>query len=295
MGFDPKHPLQDLAGNFTRPKLIGEYGNIGEIGRVLERAAVYNWYDAFVRKAASLNIPVQLWDNGGDHFNRAARVWRDPTVKDIILTASSGKVNTLPECGYSTVWIKSGESAAKDIKLRWNGNTLVGVYTTSGAALQSGTDYTSGANGITLTPSYLATLPSTVGSLGKVVVKSSEGIDLTIEIRRYALPVIATTSYTAPNVNQDLSIPTNFNGATLAAVKAVKADGVFLKNDWTIWLGEPKAGRLDWGDFDYNSNSVIVKSGTLNMIKNSGQTVTLHFEFWPRSDSTNIVPVTISY
>ena len=44
-----------------------------------------------------LSSAVQLWDNGFDYFDRTARAWRDPTVKDIILKAAAGQKNTIPE------------------------------------------------------------------------------------------------------------------------------------------------------------------------------------------------------
>ena len=45
-----------------------------------------------------------LWDNGNDFFDRNARTWRDPTVKDIIIAAAAGKVNTIPEViSYSSL------------------------------------------------------------------------------------------------------------------------------------------------------------------------------------------------
>ncbi|KAG8900861.1 ATP-dependent RNA helicase, partial [Tulasnella sp. 408] len=64
----------------------------------------------------------------------------------------------------------------------------------------------------------------------------------------------------------------------------------------TIWLGDLQAGRLAWGDFDYNeSNTLTLSSGLLGLIQSAQQAVTVTFEFWPRYDPLNTVPITISY
>ena len=202
---------------------------------------------------------MTLWDAGYDFFDRNAHVWRDPTVKDIIMTAVAGKVNTIPEVnfyrvsflsktnlirsypqnGNATVWIRSGQTVTdQTVYLQYNGNTLKGVYSSSGTALTS-SQYSSVSGGIKIKAAYLNTLIAAtpaLGIIGTIVIKSSQGIDLPIEIRRYSIPTVSTATYLSPNLSSDLYIPVNFKGAKLATVKAVKADGAFLKNDWfVVW------------------------------------------------------------
>ncbi|KAG8918358.1 hypothetical protein FRC02_002429, partial [Tulasnella sp. 418] len=266
-----KQDIATLAGNFSVPILIGEFGTSGS-GKIVEKAAAWLWIDTFY------GIAIQLWDNGNDFFNRATRSWRDVVYKDILLAAASGKVNTIPENGNATVWIKAGEVVTdKNIYLQYNGNKLSKVYGPNGAPLTS-SQFSSFSNGITLKAQYLNSLITAtpaLGSIGTIGIKSSQGADLQIEIRRYGTPTISTTAYASPPTSSDLYVPVTLNGARLATVKAVKADGVFLKDDWTIWLGEPQAGRINWGDFDYDeANNLIVSASLLSIIQNSGQAVT---------------------
>ncbi|KAG8918357.1 hypothetical protein FRC02_002428 [Tulasnella sp. 418] len=240
-----------------------------------------------------------LWDNGGDFFDRAARKWRDPTYKDIIIAAAAGKVNTIPENGNATVWIRSGQTVTdKNIYLQYNGNTFSKITNAGGTTLTS-SQYSTFANGITLKAAYLNLLISAtpaLGSIGTVIIKSSQGADLRIDIRRYSTPTITTSSYVSPSTSSNLYVPVNLNGARLATVKAVKADGSFLKDDWTVWLGDQQAGRITWGDFDYDeANNLIVSSSLLSTIQSSGQAVTLTYEFWPRTDAANKVNIVVDY
>jgi len=124
----------------------------------------------------------------------------------------------------------------KTVYLQYNGNTLRGVYSSSGTALTS-SQYTSVSGGVTLKAAYLNTLIAAtpaLGRIGSIVIKSSQGVDLPIEIRRYSTPAVSTATYLSPSTSAALNIPVTLNGARLAAVKAIKADGAYLKNDWYV-------------------------------------------------------------
>ncbi|KDQ14644.1 glycoside hydrolase family 5 protein [Botryobasidium botryosum FD-172 SS1] len=285
-----------VKGNFSVPVLVGEYGT-SLVGRVVEKAAGWAWYDHVVRTGIKNGFALQFWDNG-EYFNRATHQWTDVTTKNIIVAASAGQSNTIPENGYGTIWIKSGATlAAQALPLQYNGNTLKGVYSGT-TALKSGTDYTVTTNptGISLTTTYLKTIVGkNLGALGTLTIKSSSGADLEIDIRQYSVPTIDKKAYTVTAAS-DLSIPVKFNGAKLATVKAIKADGTILKDDWTQWLGPLQAGRVNWSDdFDFSGDNLVAKASLLNAIKSSGsQPVTLTWEFWPRTDAANNVVTTVS-
>jgi endoglucanase len=52
-----------------------------------------------------------LWDNGMDHFDRSARIWRDPAAKDILMNAVDGNINSLPDSTTDTTAIGQSSSA----------------------------------------------------------------------------------------------------------------------------------------------------------------------------------------
>lgn len=291
--------MADVAGNFTGiPTSIGEFGST-DSGKINESASVWLWFDYVIRTARHFGFVTFMWDNGS-FFNRATGAWRDTTLGDVMKYAYLNVTNTLAEPGNATVWVRQGDLIVdKTIGLRFSGNTLAGVYNGAGQALTSGTQYTASSTGVTLKASYLSSLlmpGKPLGSIGTIVIKSNQGADLKIDIRYYKAPTVTTSSYQSPSTGSSLSIPVTLNGAKLATAKAIKADGSILKDDWTIYLPESQAGRLTWNDFDYNeSNTLTLSSSILNMIKNAQQAVTVTFEFWPRYDPSNTVPVTISY
>ncbi|CAE6446872.1 unnamed protein product [Rhizoctonia solani] len=284
--------LAQVRGNFSVPILIGEYGT-SAVGGAIEKAAGWAWYDHVVRTAIKYTMVPQWWDNGNDFYDRTAGKWRDVTTKNIVIAAASGKINTIPFNGNGTVWLKSGvTNTPPAIYLQYNGNTLKGIYTPTGTALTAGTDYTvitSPLTGFTLTSSYIASLgaSTTLGEIGRVIVRSSQGADLEIDIRRYARPVIPGGAINVSGNTNDYYINFSPNGAKLATVKAVGPSGEIVKDDWTVWLGEPQAGRINWGDYGVYENQLIIYSALMSTIKNFGKLVTLTWEFWPRADTSN--------
>jgi hypothetical protein len=260
--------------------------------------AYAQWYDHVTRTAVKLTMVPVWWDNGNDFFDRTAGKWRDVTTKNIVIAAAAGKINTIPyvsrrsalsdlnqsnissQNGNGTVWLKANAtSAPPTIYLQYNGNTLKGVYTPAGSALIAGKDYTvvtTPLSGVALTPAYVASIGSatTLGELGRVIVRSSDGADLEIDIRRYAQPVIPSGTINVSGNTNDYYVNFVSNGAKLATVKATGPNGEYVKDDWTQWLGEPQAGRINWGDFGVYEEQLIVYSGLMSYIKNYGKPVT---------------------
>ncbi|KAG8725680.1 hypothetical protein FRC12_024134, partial [Ceratobasidium sp. 428] len=290
--------ITPVRGNFSVPILMGEYSP-SSIGTVIEKAAGWAWFDHVTRTAVKLGIVPMWWDNGADYFDRAAGKWRDVTTKNIVMAVVAGKINTIPYNGNGTVWLKSGTTPIPPIYLQYGGNTLKGVYTPSGAALTSGKDYTvvtSPLTGVALTAAYIKTLGSAtaLGELGRVIIKSSAGADLEIDIRRYTRPATRTPTINISGATSDYYFNITTNGAKLATVKALGPDGSIFKDDWTQWLGEPQAGRINWGDFGAQGEQLIIYPQLQTAIKSYGKPVTLTWEFWPRTDTSNNVTTVVT-
>ncbi|CAE6531595.1 unnamed protein product [Rhizoctonia solani] len=272
--------------------------------KALVESELSQWFDTVTRTAAKYDIVPEWWDNGGEYFDRIAGTWRDITTKDIVMAVVAGKINSYPYSGNGTIWLKSGVSTIQPIYLHHNGNTLKGIYTPSGTQLASGRDYTvvdSPLPGFVLTPSYISSLgaTSTLGELGRVIVKLSDGADLEIDIRRYTRPTTPNGAINVSWTGGEYWFDHTPNGAKLATVKALGPSGEYLKDDWTQWLGPLQAARLGWnGDFSQTEDQkqLVLRASLLETIKNFGKPVTLTWEYWPRTDDSNsfITVVTVA-
>ncbi|CAE6519031.1 unnamed protein product [Rhizoctonia solani] len=186
--------------------------------------------------------------------------------------------------------------------MQYDGNKLKGIYTPSGTQLTSGRDYTvvnSPLPGFALTSSYINSLgaPSTLGELGRVIVKLSAGADLEIDIRRYTRPTVSSGTINISATSSDYFFNHTPNGAKLATVKALGPNGEYLKDDWTQWLGPLQAGRINWnGDYSLSDDQtqLIMRSSLLSTIKSFGKSVTLTWEYWPRTDGSNTVTTVVT-
>lgn len=200
------------------------------------------------------SLLIYLIGFGRGTFDRVKRVWTDPALNDIVINGAKGIPNTIPhvgcllQCNFQailtincvkngnvTTWLKANSSIGPASSYYYlNGNTIQAVLGPNKKALPSG-QVTITGNVVTLSPTYLNSLPQKFGDLGAgLTVKSNRGAEIPIEIRRYTVPVISKTNFTSPAIGTDLVIPTNFNGAKLATTRALKADGTFLKDDWTV-------------------------------------------------------------
>ncbi|KAF8688911.1 glycosyl hydrolase 5 (cellulase A) family, partial [Rhizoctonia solani] len=289
-----------VRGNFSVPILLGEYSTSAP-GFAIEKASAWAWFDTVTRTAVKYSIVPQWWDNGGEYFDRPTGKWHDITTKNIVMAVVAGKINSYPYSGNGTVWLKSGTSAVPPVYLQYNGNTLKGIYTPSGTKLTSGKHYTivsSPLPGFALTSSYINSLGATskLGELGRVIVRLSSGADLEIDIRRYARPSISNGTINV-SANSDYGFSYTSNGAKLATVKALGPNGEYLKDDWTQWLGPLQAGRINWnGDYSVSEDEklLIIRGSLLSTIKSFGKPVTLTWEFWPRTDSSNTATTVVT-
>lgn len=240
---DDKKTIEDtfiaLQTRFKTPAMVGEWGLTGTS---VELGAAWNYFDFFVRTTKKYKIGAQLWDNGDDHYDRINKVWRDPVKLAILQNAVNDIPNTLPAYEQlSTLWVRKGQSAgaAAQVRLEFNGNILRSVTNNQGSTLKPGTDYVTSATGFTLTDAYFnkVTKDAAVGLRDTLTVKSSQGIALPLEVKVYNTPTVAQKVY-ALTSTADLAIPIQWNGSKLATVKAVRKDGIYLKDDWTTWLGD---------------------------------------------------------
>ncbi|CAE6519021.1 unnamed protein product [Rhizoctonia solani] len=99
--------ISAVRGNFSVPILMGEYGT-STPETVIERASAWAWFDTVTSAAVKYTIVPQWWDNRGNYFDRVTGKWRDVTLKNIVMAAAAGKVNSYPYSGNGTVWLKSG-------------------------------------------------------------------------------------------------------------------------------------------------------------------------------------------
>lgn len=293
-------------GNFsTVPAFIGEWD--ASVGGT-EPAARWKYFDYFVRTAKSFKYSTIIWDNGLDQFDRTANVWRDPICIDILITATAGTTNTLADSTEDGSLTSQSTSAflfhkvgdpvvAQTATYLLNGNSLVAIKNSAGTALTSSQYSISSTGVVTFTAAYLGTLysaSSAAGTKDTLTLTFSAGTPLTLTIVQYDTPVIPTTSYVV-NPTSDLSIPVTYKGLPrVAAVKALLADGTYLADSWTVYLGPLQNARWTYGNWGFDSGNLIVYASGLTTIKNSGQTVTLTVEFFPRSVGANAVNVTFT-
>ncbi|CAE6446896.1 hypothetical protein ACGC1H_002934 [Rhizoctonia solani] len=293
--------IAPVRGNFSVPILMGEYST-SQPGVAIEKASAWAWFDTVTRTALKYEIVPQWWDNGGEYFDRVTGKWRDITTKNIVMAVAAGKINSYPYSGNGTVWLKSGVSTIQPIYMQYNGNKLKGIYTPSGTQLTSGKDYTivnSPLPGFVLTSSYINSLGATskLGELGRVIVRTSAGADLEIDIRRYTRPTVPNRTINVSGTSGDYWFNHTSNGAKLATVQALGPNGEYLKDDWTQWLGPLQAGRINWnGDYSLSDDQtqLIIRASLLSAIKSFGKPVTLTWEYWPRIDASNTVTTVVT-
>jgi endoglucanase len=134
---------------------------------------------------------------------------------------------------------------------------------------------------LTLSASYLATLyqvSSPPGIKETLTLSFSSGTPLTLQIVQYSTPSLPTTTYKI-DTSTDLHMPIKYAGlSVVAAVKAVLADGSFLADSWTKYLGPLQQGRWTFGDWGSDSGTFSVDVAGLQVMKAANQTVTLTLE-----------------
>jgi endoglucanase len=285
-----------FSSNFTGvPAFVGEFG-ASPVST--EPAARWKWFDFIARTAKSFNYPLILWDNGADDFNRPANTWNDPIMLDVWFNAAAGVNNTLadsttdPQATTQTtsayIFQKVGEPIyPQSVTYSMNGNTLTSIKNSAGNSLTP-SQYSIVGGTLTLSGAYLSTLYNLTSQPGikeTLTLTFSAGTPLTLQIVQYSTPNVGTTSYKI-DTSTDLHIPITYAGVpVVAAVKAIVADGSFLADDWTKYLGPLQQGRWTFGDWSCDKGTFSVNVKGLQAMKTTNQTVTLtlevsKYDFW---------------
>ncbi|KFX98991.1 hypothetical protein V490_02012 [Pseudogymnoascus sp. VKM F-3557] len=293
----------NLRGNFTDvPIFIGEWEASGNV----ESAARWKYFDFLIRTANANDFSTILWDNGA-HFNRPTGKWVDPSEPELVIAAAAGTSNSLADStvditateqeSSAYVFHKVGDAvAAQTVSYALNGNTIKSITNSAGTALAA-TDYTVADGVVTFTAEYLGSLYTATDAAGTketLTVAFSAGASLSVTIVLWDTPTVATNSFKV-DPSTDLNIPVTWNGLhRVAAVKARKADGTYLSDEWTEYLPPLQQGYFTFGSWGWDDENIIVYAAGLSTIQAAGQDVTLTFESFPRIMGENAVNITIT-
>jgi endoglucanase len=297
-----------VRGNFTDiPLIIGEWA-VSPVAT--ETAARWQYFDFFVRTAAKYNTSTVLWDNGNDFLDRATHQWRDQVAIDIYQNAVKGVTNALPKSttdasstsqqSSAYIYHRSNSTVSNaTLAFDFNGNTLQSI-SRGDSQLTAGKDYTvsPAAESITFSASYLSTIltpTAPTANLANLTLTFSAGAALNVNTIKYATPTLSQTKFALPASGTDLLIPVAWAGQNRpATVKAVKADGKFLVDEWTQSLGALQAGRMTYsGQWDWNAEGVLLKSAALDAVRQAGVNTVFTIEFYPRVEG-NVAEVTVT-
>ncbi|KAF2856832.1 glycoside hydrolase family 5 protein [Plenodomus tracheiphilus IPT5] len=292
--------ISSVRGNFTDvPLVIGEWA-VSPVAT--ETAARWRYFDFFVRTAAKYNTTTVLWDNGADFLDRATHLWRDAVALDIYRNAVKGIPNALPDSTTdgattqkSSAYICQRANASvvdASLPFLFNGNTLSKIALGS-KQLSKGKDYSVAGETITFTSSFLKTVltpTAPTGSRGDLTLAFNRGAALTVNILKYAVPTLGTTSVALPATSSDLHIPIKWAGQNRpAAIKALKSDGTYLVDDWTQYLPPLQQARLTYANhFDWDAESVVLKAAVFDAVRAGGKTTVFTVEFYPREPGNSV-------
>jgi len=133
-------------GNFSSiPAFVGEWD---ASPANTEPAARWKYVDYFIRTANKFKYSTILWDNGNDHYNRAANTWSDDIFISTLFSAVAGTQNSLADSSTdasattqssgATLFHKVGDPVvAQTVSYLLNGNTLTAIKNSAGTALTS--------------------------------------------------------------------------------------------------------------------------------------------------------------
>ncbi len=276
---DPDYIFRRLGETFVEnrlPVVIGEWSTSFKI----DKLSRWYYHNYIVKTAYKYGIPCVLWDNGKDYFDRQKRIWRDETIKDIVVNAGLGIPNSFvfPADNY---FREKTNVEDLTVKLELNGNELVDIYNGEEKLVKE-KDYVSDTpnSSVTINKNYLSKLLESekTGVTATLKFDFSQGTDIPVDIIKYDLPKFSQDSIivdkTKGEIESDIVIPVSFNGTKLATVGVVdEATKKSVVYSWTPYL------QMN-GHFDYNDKEIILKKRLLNLLKSDSL---ITFEFYPRS------------
>lgn len=304
--------FKNFRGNFTGiPVVIGEFGGNPTS---LETAASWRYLDTLIRTANKYRFSIVAWDNGEDLFNRTSGTWYNPAGQSVMINAAAGKSNALavsttdgsvPQLTSAWLFHKVGSPVvAESASYELNGNTLVSIKNKAGTTLTS-SEYTFSSTGVlTLSASYLSTLYSATSAPGvkeELTLTFSAGAFLTLPIIQWDVPTLSETTVTLPTY--DWRLPITWTGLNrVAAVRAVWDNGVYVSDEWTVWLPELQKARWTRGNWGYDLTQIAVWQSGSDHLRNTRpagvNSAILTWEFFPRDGHTagsNAVNLTITF
>ncbi|TDC06086.1 cellulase [Streptomyces sp. 8K308] len=272
---------QDVTANFDRvyntfvsqgiPVIVGEYGLLGfdrSLGTV-QHGETLKFFEYFGSYARQRQLTTMWWDNG-QHFDRAALTWRDPSLYRQIRSSWTTDSAT---ASSDQIFVRAGQAPADaTLTLNLNGNSLTSVLNGS-AELVRGQDYTVDGDRLTVTGATLARLTEGQGHgvNATLSLRFDSGAPWDVHVITYATPVLQNATGTTGG----LTIPTAFNGDQLATMEAVYADGGNAgPHDWTSY----KEFGIAFSP-DYGAGRITLPQAFFDAV-NDNSTVRLTFHFW---------------
>ncbi|GIE81460.1 endoglucanase [Actinoplanes philippinensis] len=275
--FDPTAQA-DLLGTFERlrtsfvnkgiPVILGEYGLLGfdRHTGTIEQGEKLKFFELFGHQARISRITTMLWDNG-QHFDRAAGVWRDTELFGQIASSWRTRSGT---AASDLLFVRRGTPVtAQTITLNPNGTGFTHVRL-GAATLRRGPDYQVSGDQLTLSAALLSRLRG-YGARTSLTLRFSRGVPWRLDVVTFDTPVVsAATGTTAA-----YAVPTTFNGDQLATMTATYADGTNAgPHNWTPYKEFDRAFAPD-----YPAGAIKLTPEFFAEVTD-GAPVTLKFLFW---------------
>ncbi|WP_026587003.1 cellulase family glycosylhydrolase [Bacillus sp. NSP9.1] len=276
-------PVYDKFVSKGYPVIIGEYGTLG----ANEKHSKWQYHDTLVRLARKYDMIPMWWDNGNDQFDRFARQWRDPVVKDIVVQAGKGVSNAIIK--PADLFLKKGETITdQKVDIQLAGNTLTGIYRQT-EELQEGYDYTVDDDGktVVINASWLKKLISESGQPGmkaQLTFAFHKGSDQVLDVIVYDQPKLEKNEFTVSKsaITGDLKIPASLNGTKLATVKGtVDSTGRPVLEE--VWSWTPYMNHDE--DFYEKNGDLYLRERVLHYLKSDS---TFTFEMWPKGVDVDV-------
>ncbi|MGP3971095.1 cellulase family glycosylhydrolase [Streptomyces sp. 6N223] len=271
----------DITSSFDRvydsfvsqgiPVIVGEYGLLGfdtDINAI-EHGEMLKFFEFFGSYAREKQLTTMWWDNG-QHLDRTAFEWQDPSLYRQIQSSWTTDSAT---ASSDQIFVRAGqEPEDATLTLNLNGNSLTSVANGS-EELVRGEDYTVSGDQLTIAAATLGRLTEGQGQgvNAALTLQFDGGVPWDVNVITYDTPVLEDADGTASG----LTIPAAFNGDQLATMEAVYADGT-------------NAGPQDWTPYkeyaytfspDYEAGQITLKQEFFAETR-ANSTINLTFHFW---------------